>query len=95
MKPRHATALAVIGWYLLMPPLVDNPNSTVKVETSGPLSTWDRFGKELPTKEACKAYIAHVKQLFEKSEESEKDALDYWLSHARCVSGDDPRLKEK
>jgi hypothetical protein len=37
MKPRHAAALVLVSWYLMVPPLVDEP---YKVNTEAPLASW-------------------------------------------------------
>jgi hypothetical protein len=40
MKPRHAAALALVGWYLMVPPPMDgNPQTP---DLSAPLSKWQR-----------------------------------------------------
>ena len=41
MKPRHAAALALVGWYLMVPPPVIH--SSVPVDTDAPLSKWGIF----------------------------------------------------
>ncbi len=40
MKPRHAAALALVGWYLLMPPPSSKYPGSV-VDTTAPLSQWE------------------------------------------------------
>jgi len=51
MKLRHTAALALVGWYLMMPPLVEKPvphdpsltmkeNDDALVDTRAPLSKW-------------------------------------------------------
>jgi len=49
MKPRHAAALALVGWYLVWPHTL--PNST-EPNLSLPLSQWARRGP-LPSKSDC------------------------------------------
>ena len=48
MKPRHAAALALVGWYLMLPPLTENPPphaaENALVDTQAPLSQWDSDG---------------------------------------------------
>jgi hypothetical protein len=36
VKARHAAALALVGWYLMMPPVIDE-NGTAKIDASAPL----------------------------------------------------------
>jgi hypothetical protein len=48
MKPRHAAALVLVGWYLMMPPLSrDQPPGV-----DAPLSRWTQVGS-LDTLEDC------------------------------------------
>jgi hypothetical protein len=49
MKPRHAAALALVGWYLLLPPLVNAP---YKVDTEAPLTSWKVY-QTFDTREEC------------------------------------------
>ncbi len=91
MRLCHAGALALVGWYLLQPPL----SSPGKLDTSAPLSKWNQ-SKAYDSAAKCEderlavlnSYIAHPKA---------KDA-DWFtrLSYSsRCVASDDPRLEEK
>src|SRR5216683_7713449 len=41
MKPRHAAALALVGWYVMVPPPVIH--SSVPVNLGAPLSEWGIF----------------------------------------------------
>jgi hypothetical protein len=44
MKPRHAVALALVGWYLMVPPVADRAFELSQprlIEGSAPLSDWD------------------------------------------------------
>ena len=40
MKPRHAAALALVGWYLMVPQLLPNGS----VDFKAPLSQWYQIG---------------------------------------------------
>ena len=37
MNPRHGAALALVGWYLMMPPV--NPTTNIEI-TDAPISKW-------------------------------------------------------
>jgi hypothetical protein len=42
MKARHAGALALVGWYLLMAPTFRNPQTdSFTVDLNAPLSAWN------------------------------------------------------
>ena len=49
MKPRHTAALALVGWYLLVPPLVNAP---YKVDTEAPLTGWKVY-QTFDTRDEC------------------------------------------
>ena len=62
MKPRHAAVLALVGWYLMLPPLTQTGPDTYNLppDTSAPLSKWtyqtprDHFDSEKECKEELK-----------------------------------------
>src|SRR5271154_5675583 len=54
MKPRHAAALAFVGWYLVSPHFL--PNSR-ELNLSLPLSQWSRLGPVL-SKSDCEARLS-------------------------------------
>ena len=99
MKPRHAATLALVGWYLLMPPSFD---STI------PLSKWNRINT-FDSADKCRTFeltIQHEISDPAGEEKIRKEAAkagkswnrDLAISRskaAQCVSTDDPRLKGK
>lgn len=48
MKLSHAAALALVGWYLMLPPV----SSDGRIQKDAPLSDWYIFSS-FDTKEAC------------------------------------------
>jgi hypothetical protein len=88
MKPRHAAALALVGWYLMTAP-VENVGPFSSVKRKAPISEWNR-GEQFDTREQCDGarteYLAYPPILLREI----KDALA-----AECVASDDPRLKVK
>ena len=98
MKPRHAAALALVGWYLIAPPprTVDDV-----IDPKAPLSQWQIIGRFDTVKE-CYDYPAHLREImrdFPNISESErrKDeaAQNSLMAQSQCIPTDDPRLKEK
>jgi hypothetical protein len=108
MKPGHAAALALVGWYLMMPPNKKN---------DAPLSEWT-VSRSYDSAQACqsaqnknrdqaaaklKTYdnmtdqqrrdLQHNQQAFDQ-ETADSDSFDQAFQSA-CVASDDPRLKEK
>lgn len=95
MKPRHGIAVALVGWYLMVPPLTPG-GGPHEVLFHAPLSKWE-VGEEHDTKVECQ------NSLKESVENMEHDAnacevgscavmvVEY--AHGRCMASDDPRLK--
>jgi len=79
MKPCYAAALALVGWYLMGPPLT-SPDSD-KYETQAPLSRWETIAS-FDTAAQC---TARLKEII-------RSAVTGSL-FLRCIATDDPRLK--
>jgi hypothetical protein len=91
MKLRHAAALALVGWYLMMPPASSlDPDSSTYL-AKAPLSQWKtvkRFDSKLECEEQAEGF-----HLFAKQEPNSQDWARNPRSYAECVSTDDQRLK--
>jgi hypothetical protein len=83
MKPRHAAALALVIWYLMVPP-------TIPVEPKAPLADWMRIATYNTANDCVREFFKH-----HRSPNGEHDLIAETPVWARCVSSDDPRLKEK
>jgi hypothetical protein len=102
MNLHHATALALVGWYLLSPPIVME-GDTAKIDGSVPLSQWDRDDRVYETESACEEENAKLRTIAESHKNwigpsgSVAAASDRYvlLTNQRCVASDDPRLKGK
>jgi hypothetical protein len=93
MKPHHAAALALVDWYLMMPPI-----SNGTPEIAAPLSRWE-IQSSYDTAVECQSnlYLV-VKQALadlQKPMVQDKKSLVLQFSSATCVASDDPHLKEK
>jgi hypothetical protein len=94
MKPRHAAALALVGWYLMIPPkscvwsLCKCPkpgDGCYITEQNAPLGRWGKWKLYNSGSECESALTARVVE-------------KYWNYHGgniygRCIESDDPRLK--
>ena len=114
MKPRHTATLALLGWYLLVPPwttgmpdhraqrmlthspLHGNPLGIGNPDAKAPLSKW-RIVVSFDTAQECEKARTH--RTAHRDEEYAQylrldvpDQLATYMSHARCVETDDPRL---
>ncbi|MGA7870755.1 MAG: hypothetical protein WCA22_07630 [Candidatus Binatus sp.] len=105
MNPRHAGALAIVAWYLMIPPIgADN-----KVDASAPLSTW-RKSVKFDSEKECDESLTDVIQnpmtpaeyqaaakttLKAKMHPLSKSEMTKRMAESQCVAADDPRLKAK
>jgi hypothetical protein len=105
MKSRHAAALAIVAWYLMIPPIgADN-----KVDAHAPLSNW-RKGVSFNSQKECDdslkdaiqnpmtpdEYQAAAKQTQKaKMKPLSISEMTKRTAESQCVAGDDPRLKAK
>ena len=101
---RHAAALALVGWYLMVPPTrwsLSEPPSVARNSTtmdpSDPLSKWVVIAS-FDSASKCE----DEKITFWRKSEADLDSVDpdrrVWAEaarEARCLATDDPRLKEK
>ena len=91
MKLRHAAALALVGWYLMLPPTHGGYSHFYVDE---PLNKWCR-GEYSETLDECKEQQRQRIQEFvaagQKESKRLKDAAYY--TKGQCIAEDDPRLK--
>ena len=109
MKPRHVAALALVGWYLMVPPPCADHRVFLTCRESGdPVGQWtirDKFDTEQECNEKLRSWRGHTRPLTVCA------GLDCWSSltpfqrqivndqadadSAKCISTDDPHLKAK
>jgi hypothetical protein len=105
MKPLHATALAIVLWYLMIPPIgADN-----KVDPHAPLPQWRRgvgFESQKQCDDSLKDAIQNPMTPAEyqaaagatrktKMKPLSMAEMTKRTAESLCVAGDDPRLKAK
>ena len=84
----HAAALALVGWYLMTPPLTGSSG----IATQAPLTQWTAIGSSYPSEEKCQ----QAKQDMLRGPTHLNNLDDQHLlalQESRCVATDDPRLK--
>jgi hypothetical protein len=88
MKPRHAAALALVGWYLMMP---HRPG-----DRSEPFSQWYQ-SHEFDTDAECNDLLEYDLSLYQdnKSKNPVVQEQIRRLRYAQCVDANDPRLNPK
>ncbi len=87
MKPRHTTALALVGWYLMMPPLDERG----KVDKSAPVSQWTIL-QGFDTARNCEA--ARAEFLRTTVVTSRGGRLELEASRCIAMDGSHPRRTE-
>jgi hypothetical protein len=97
--PRHAAALALVGWYLMVPPW-NGPDS---FDEKAPFNTWEQIDV-YDSATDCSRYRVKDIEIISKSSgllplrsDVGRDAKSVRnrLVASRCIASDDPRLKEK
>jgi hypothetical protein len=86
MKPRHAAELALVGWYLMVPPPVLHGNPPVDLEA--PLSKWTLFSMYDSAAECEKGLAAFYKLAKGRTERTlmKRTGYNSTSSRARNVS---------
>ena len=93
MKSYHAAALALLGWYLMIPPSSDPPGYL------GRLYQWFQAGS-FDSRNSCERGRRMMVDRF--MADLQKDSSDATAVHgldafyySQCLAGDDPRLEGK
>ena len=110
MNPRHAAALALVGWYLMLPPHGSSGGVTaLGVWTDAPMSKWE-IDQSFDTADECEQERARIGlkalDLLKSAPKGYASLpLQYegprwnwaWAAErvaSHCIASDDPRLKE-
>ena len=87
--------VALIGWYLLVPPLVNAP---YKVDTEAPLSNWKVY-RTFTTAEECKKFWSASQTEYQHTANAPigsikkgTRAFALQMTFARCIASDSPAL---
>jgi hypothetical protein len=91
MKLHHAAALALVGWYLIIPPSNLSPTNAYKQ----PLNSWPII-RSFDSADDCEDFkgtfveSSHQQRAFGVLNPSYRDYM-----FAQCIATDDPRLKNR
>jgi hypothetical protein len=102
MKLRRPIALALVGWYLMEPPIGPRwwcftPPCIDAIDLNAALGTWE-IVQSFDTASACEKnksdrFNADKDEfMLGNASEAEKFVLDIQLVNRECVSSEDPRL---
>jgi hypothetical protein len=96
MKLRHAVGLALVGWYLMIPTLVDAP---YKIDTEAPLTSWKVY-QTFDTAQECRKSQSSAQSKYEHTATAPSGSIKrgtrafaLQMVFARCIASDDSRLK--
>lgn len=90
MKPRRTAALALVGWYLIFPPLTPNGRW---INPTAPLSQWYKATPQYASKDDCESARTKLIALHLATPSTASEQLRFNGEEAsRYVPSDDPRL---
>jgi hypothetical protein len=95
MKPRQAAALALVGWYLMAPPLHSVVgNDQEQWDESAPLSKW-KLIDSYDSAEQCGRvrFLLQNEKQYSTQHDAPTAAQRAYVRSFVCVATDDPRLK--
>jgi len=103
MKPRHAAALALVGWYLMVPPIVQPSGREGTADTNAPLSKWVKvirgtFDSDDACHVALRRFQFDIQSNYQSAapeplSESEYQRIQQ-ASSAKCIGSDDPPVED-
>ena len=92
MNPRHAATLALVGWYLLAPPMNSWPGLPY-LDIKAPLSKWRKQAAFSSAKE-CEVAREKDEADYARSVKSANPNIPLPIDNGTlCIAADDPRLK--
>jgi hypothetical protein len=95
MKPRHTAALALVGWYLMVPQVI-NTTGGYLADFNSPLSRW-AVNSVFDSASECDPMQTGVvlkgqSDMKKAPIRSMEWAIAQSLTQAQCIATDDPRL---
>jgi hypothetical protein len=96
MKLRHAAALALVGWYLMVPP--PKVAGRLLVDLDAPLSKWTVYNPYETAAECAQGHVDFGKKIKENltKEPTQDNKMQYQqIISAQCIASNDPRLNSK
>jgi len=95
MLLRRCTAIALLGWYLMVPPIAPSETQGSHLDSEAPLSVWT-IQHSFDTAIQCKRSLEKWRAELHRPDKSKLGVQEIQMrSAARCVATDDPRLGGK
>src|ERR1700730_3819675 len=91
MKPPHAAVLALVGWYLMVPPPV--LHSSLPVDLGAPLSEWRLFSVHDSAAECEQGLVAFYKVAKTELVANPADEIGYNFTSLRTLSVSPPTIR--
>jgi hypothetical protein len=95
MKANHIVGLALVAWYLMIPPLVNEP---YKIDTQAPMRSW-KVHQTFNTAEECKKSQSAAQSKYQHTATAPSGtikrgsrAFALQMVFAECVESNDTRL---
>ena len=88
MQPRHAAPLALVVWYLMIPPTRERP-APVEIFDHAPLREW-QIGEQDASKTECESTLKEFKRHAEHITLTFDPVTVEQVSRGRCMASDDP-----
>ena len=97
MKRRHAAALALVGWYLMVPPFRTCSECSHYFQPNPLNAPFDKWAivDTFDTVAECKKDLLEYLQKAREWKDKDWPSVHYVATYGRCIATDDPRLKEK
>jgi len=94
MTLRHAAALALVGWYLMIPPIKTDRHGLLDADWHAALSQWTTI-QAYDTATGCKQDRAKflLKAMEDIKPTDTSVAWETAWDHSQCIATDDPRLR--
>jgi hypothetical protein len=92
MNIRHAAALALVGWYMVTPPIAGDANGRSWIDFKKPVTQWTIVNK-FDSKEDCRKALRYHELSAEKAGASgDAESKQLWqeaFSKAQCIAEND------
>ena len=95
MKLRHAAALALVGWYLMMPPIKGLPDCA-RIDSNAPLLRWEHiasFDNAQACQEQLRYDVGHATKVLYPPDCNAVHVSAMQAYGETCIASDDPRFK--
>jgi hypothetical protein len=107
MKSCHATALALVGWYLIVPPVYQTDDGNLLIGVGKALSDWTvaaTYDSAVECQQDMTSMTSTARPQTKGpfmvripteglSKNDQQPIIELILRHAHCIAADDPRLK--